>query len=53
MWFAPVPDTVWILAIFSLIVSEMSTPNIRDCACLMNVGEPAMSRYSWVGFFAR
>jgi hypothetical protein len=46
MWFAPVPDTVWILAICSLIVSEIVSPNMRDWASLMNSGEPAMPRYS-------
>jgi hypothetical protein len=46
--FAPVPDTVWIEAMFlsSFVVS--SELKVSNCTRLINVEEPAMLRYSWL-----
>jgi hypothetical protein len=46
MWFAPVPETVWIEAMFWLSVELSFVPKVSDRAKLRNAGEPAMSRYS-------
>ena len=47
MWFAPVPETVWMEAILLSSAVVISEPKVRDWASLTSAGEPAMSRYSW------